>query len=347
MSPPDEHLREILALHFHPQHGAPYWLERQRALGFSVVERIRGMDDLPLLGPMDQDALRRYPVEAFIPRKFAGRPIICAETGGATGIPKTTAWFEEDLHQAFVRPFLDATEKARKKWPPDGHWLWLGPGGPHVIGKVAHRIAQQTTGCDAFSVDFDPRWFRRLSPGSVAAARYRDHVLEQGLRILQQQNIGYLFTTPAVLTPLLEQMAPETRARILFIYLGGMPVSEQDLALYREQFPAAQTLCGYGNTLFGVCHQGQGEGLCYYPSSERHVIQIVTLDEGMDDARRLRHPVAYGERGQVVMHRLTESAFLANVMERDSGTRIAGERDGVADPGPCERTPFVVADGIY
>lgn len=347
MIPVNEHLRNILALHFHPRHGAPYWLEREKVLGFDIQERIQTVDDLPLLGPMDLDALCRYPVQAFIPSKFADRPIICAETGGATGTPKSTAWFEEDLHQAFVQPFLQATYRARETWPKDGHWLWLGPGGPHVIGKVAHRIAQETTGSDAFSVDFDPRWFRRLNTGSVAATRYRQHVLDQGVRILNQQNIRYLFVTPAVLTPLIEQMTQEAKERIRFIYLGGMPVSEDNLALYQQQFPAAETLCGYGNTLFGVCHQGAGEGVCYYPASDQHIVQVVTLNEQLDDTERLQKPVAYGERGQVVMHRLTESAFLANVMERDSGMRITGERDGVANPGPCERIPFIVKEGIY
>ena len=35
--------------------------------------------------------------------------------------------------------------------------------------------------------------------------------------------------------------------------------------------------------------------------------------------------VAYGQRGQVVMHRLDASCFLANVMERDAGIRIADD----------------------
>ncbi len=343
----DNHLQTILALHFHPQHGAPYWLEKERMLGFNVQKSVQTIDDLVHLGPMDLNALCRYPVEAFIPGTFTSRPIICAETGGATGIPKSTAWFEEDLHQAFIQPFLKDTQSARKTWPDDGHWLWLGPGGPHIIGKVAHRIARATTGSDAFSVDFDPRWFRRLSAGSVAAARYRQHVLDQGARILKQQNIHYLFTTPAVLTPLLKQMTAETKAQIHFIYLGGMPISTGDLLLYRQQFPIAKVLCGYGNTLFGVCHQSQEEGLCYYPSSDQHIIQVVTLDEQMDDAKRLKKQVAYGEHGQVVMHRLTESTFLANVMERDSGMRISGTRDGIANPGPCKRTAFTVTEGIY
>ena len=172
-------------------------------------------------------------------------------------------------------------------------------------------------------------------------------MLDQGARVLKQQNIRYLFATPAILTLLLKQMSVEIKEQIHFIYLGGMPISEEDLVLYQQQFPAARILCGYGNTLFGVCHQSQEAGLCYYPSSDQHIVQIVTLDEQMDDAERLKNPVAYGERGQVVMHRLTESAFLANVMERDSGMRISGVRDGVANPGPCERIPFAVAEGIY
>ncbi len=342
-------LKEMLALHFHPREGAAYWLEKQQRLGISVPQEIRDFEQLYLLGPMDLEALRRRPVEDFVPRRFHGkRPLILAETGGATGIPKTTAWFEEDFEKAFIRPFLTVTEETRKGWPEDGHWLWLGPSGPHIIGKAARRIARLTTGSDAFSIDFDPRWYRRLGGATLAGRRYLEHVLEQAERIIRQQNIRYLFTTPAVLEPLLERMTEQERDAVRFIYLGGMPVTDQQMARFATDCPRSEILNGYGNTLFGVCH-GIGGG--YYTQSERTVPQVIQLDESLTDEERLRRLVPYGERGQVVMHRLTESSLLLNVMERDSAVRLApleqGGADGIGEPQPLQQHGFKVVNGIY
>jgi len=175
-------------------------------------------------------------------------------------------------------------------------------------------------------------------------------VLEQSLRVVHRQDIRYLFTTPAVLGPLLKKMHLDVKQAIRFIYLGGMAISEADLQLFHDHFPAADILCGYGNTLFGVCHQTPGDGICYYPSTDQHVVQVITMDGEVDDNQRLQRLVEYGETGQVVMHRFSESALLVNVVERDCGIRLVPNREGregVANPRPCESKLFSVADGIY
>ncbi len=348
MSPHKDILRQMLALHFHPRDGAPYWLEQQQRLGFSVAEEIRELDQLHRIGPMDLEALRQRPIEDFIPRRFHNkRTLILAETGGATGTPKSIAWFEEDFEAAFIQPFMAVTDGVRQGWK-GGHWLWLGPSGPHIIGKAARRIARLTSGSDAFSIDFDPRWYRRLGGATLAGRRYLEHVLEQAERIIHQQAIRYLFTTPAVLEPLLERMTEQEREAIRFFYLGGMPVTEEQMAGFTAACPQATILNGYGNTLFGVCHR---IGAGHYAQSERTVPRVITLDESLSDEERLCQTVPYGERGQVVMHRLTESALLLNVMERDSAVRLAplepNGADGIGEPQPLQQHGFKVVNGIY
>ncbi|MBF0347031.1 MAG: hypothetical protein HQL81_05130 [Magnetococcales bacterium] len=354
----DEWLRRILAIHLHPEGGTPYWLERQAQLGFSLRKRICGLDDLPLLGPMSLEVLRERPIEALIPRSLHAlhekHSLVTAQTGGATGVPKTTAYSMADFESAFVNPFLDTVHRMGCLWSNQGHWLWIGPGGPHIIGKVAHRIALLTTGSDPFSVDFDPRWFRRLSEHSMARRRYLEHVLEQSMELLDLQHIHHLFTTPAILSPLAQRLSATLRSRITFIYLGGMRITMRMLHEFRLQFPNARFLSGYGNTLFGVCHQGgeAGEGLCYYPPSPQLVSRVVAWEVGVDASARLTREVPYGSRGQVVMHRLQESGLLLNVMEQDSAIRVPPQPgmppwDGLADPGRLEQPHLTVEDGIY
>ena len=348
-------LERILEIHLHPETGTPYWLERERELGFSLRKRIQCIDDLCELGPFDLQVLHERPLADFIPKGLLHqRRLITGETGGATGAPKTTAFFEEEFQAAFVEPFLVTTG-----WETpvaDGHWLWLGPSGPHIIGKVARQIALVTTGCDGFSVDFDPRWYRVLTEGSLARQRYLDHLVMQAVHILRQQDIRFLFSTPVMLTALVPIMDDASKRAIEFVYLGGMPVGPATLNELGDAFPNARFLTGYGNTLFGVSHEVRphrpdAELPVYFSPAQRLVLRLVSMNRNTSDSERLRNVVNEGERGQVVMHRLDESCFLANVMERDCGIRVAASGsegvDGVKDPQPVPDARFRVENGIY
>ena len=340
----------MVALHFHPREGSPYWLRRRQEGGLPDPDSITEVADLAAFGPFNLDDLTRYPVEDFLPRAVrAGASLVLAETGGTRGIPGTVAYTRETFEAAFVTPFLDALGPRRFS---GGHWLWLGPGGPHIIGKAAQRIASLTTASDAFSVDFDPRWFRRLTPGSVARERYLGHVLEQARRVLDQQDIRYLFSTPVVLAALGASLPAPRRERIEFIYLGGMPVRGETLAGLGRDFPRAEFLAGYGNTLFGVIHERQpgpanAAPRVYIPLGERLVAQVVQPDP--DLAFSLRTRVAPGERGRVMLHRFDDSAFLPCVLERDGAERVecSAIQDGLRDPDALDPARFTPDSGIY
>lgn len=344
-------LRATLAAHFDPVTGSPYWLARERELGIDVRTRVRSVDDLALFGPFPLADLSRHPLDDFLPRAVReARGLVLAETGGTSGEPRPIAYTDDDFDAAFVRPFL-----ARTATHDFGatRWLWLGPGGPHVIGKAAQRIARLTTGADAFSVDFDPRWFRRLAAGSLARTRYLEHVLEQALRILRQQRIAHLFTTPVVLTALASRLSEAQRACLRLLYLGGMPLAPAAMQDIATAFPRAVCLAGYGNTLFGVSHEARLGPPCarpprYVPDSARLIVRIVPAGPA-EPQWRITQRVAAGEQGQVMMHRLDESGFLPNVLERDAAVRVdlGPHQDGIEDPRPLLTTGLQIDNGIY
>src|SRR5271167_4926524 len=87
MTTTDDRLRDLLQLHFHPEWGSSYWLQRQEQLGWDVRDRVRTPDDLWLLGPMPREDLRRFPVRAFIPRALHGYwpRFVVGETAGTSG----------------------------------------------------------------------------------------------------------------------------------------------------------------------------------------------------------------------------------------------------------------------
>jgi thienamycin biosynthesis protein ThnN len=344
-------LRERFDLHFHPEWGSDYWLARQDKLGLNVRDRVRTIADLALLGPMSLDDLRKNSVRAFIPRTFHSQlhRFVIGETAGTSGEPRATAFRDDEFQAAFVEPFLQVVE--RTGFPMAEPWLWVGPSGPHVIGKAVRELARQTGSMDPFSVDFDPRWGKRLAEGSLARERYLDHVVAQALDILMREEIGVIFTTPPTLAALAVRMSDRQREAIHGVHYGGLSMTADQVNDFRMQFPNAVHLSGYGNTLFGVVMEVEDtprSALDYFPCGHRVQYSIV--------AEESRRPCERGETGQVLVHRFDESYLLANVLERDVAERIAPSAaalalgwtaDGLRDPRPPERNGVRLQLGIY
>jgi hypothetical protein len=354
----DFRIREILGLHFHPRHGSRYWLRRQDALGWSVLDWIRCREDLWLLGPTPLEDLRTFPLLDFIPQAFHTRldRFVVGETAGTTGSPRATAYRLDEFQSAFIDPFLRVAQATG--FPQGEPWLWVGPSGPHIIGKVVRELARQTGSMDPFSVDFDPRWVRRLPAGSLGRQRYLEHVIDQVLDVLQRETVGVLFITPPALAALTPRLSDRQRDSIHAIHYGGMSLAPRTLNEFRAAFPQAVHLAGYGNTLFGVVMEvadGHRLSLDYFPLSERVLFHVVQVGAG----EPLTWPPPEQERGgtgRVLFHRLDESCLLAGVLERDEAERIApslearalgGTMDGLRNPRPLRGQSRSFQSGIY
>ena len=85
----DAHVREIVSWHFDPATGSPFWLDYARKLGWDPRREISGFSDLGKLGAFEDEWLRGGPVQRWIPKGLAGKPVFVFETGGTTGTPKT------------------------------------------------------------------------------------------------------------------------------------------------------------------------------------------------------------------------------------------------------------------
>jgi hypothetical protein len=348
---PDERLRDVLALHFHPCHGGRYWLARQERLGLDVRDRVRCLDDLWLLGPTPLDDLRCHCVRDFIPQAFHRRldGFVVGETAGTSGTPCATAYRVDEFQDAFVTPFLRVVE--RTGFPRGEPWLWVGPSGPHIIGKVVRELARQTGSMDPFSVDFDPRWAKRLADGSLARQRYLEHVTEQALDVLRREEVRVLFTTPPALAALAQKMSDGQREAIRGVHYGGLSMTAATLNDFRAAFPEAVHLAGYGNTLFGVLMEVEDrprQALDYFPLGRRLHFEVVAEPSPAWPPM----PCRRGERGRVLFHRLDESCLLVGVVERDEAWRVSpssaaralgAASDGLRDPGP----PAALAPGLH
>lgn len=368
-SPIDDRLAAVLATHFDPDEGSPYWLDVARRLGFDPREEIRAIADLPKLGWMDRSAMRDRPLMDFLPRRFRDDPrrLIVVQSAGTLGQPLWTSYARDEFGQAFVDPFVAAARHVG--FPPGGRWLFVGPTGPHVIGRAARAIALATGAHEPFTIDFDSRWARKMVAGSFAARRYLEHIVSQAMDVIAVQPITHLFSTPPVLEVLAERMSPSQRDAIRGVHYGGMPLSRQTLEWFqRERFPRAVHLSGYGNTLFGCCLElnvEPGRELRYFPHQHRIVFGLLNPDaagepgdlavgRAVQPTQCLRYD-AVGETGTLVFSRLDETVLLANFVERDRIRLVPppaaapAEFDlcGVASPQPVDAAPAKSALSIY
>jgi thienamycin biosynthesis protein ThnN len=270
-------------------------------------------------------------VRAFIPRALHGqRPrFVIGETAGTSGLPCCTAYRDDEFQAAFVTPFLRVAETTG--FPHGEPWLWVGPSGPHIIGKVVRELARQTGSMDPFSVDFDPRWAKRLADGSTARLRYLDHVTSQAMEVLRREEVGVLFITPPALTALAARLTDTQREAIRGIHYGGMSLNPKTVNDFRSAFPNAVHLAGYGNTLFGVVMEVVDEhrmAMDYYPLGDRVVFHVV--DVGGDGENWPPRICEQGQSGRVLFHRLDESCLLVGVLERDEAERVVPTAEALA-----------------
>ncbi len=100
-----------------------------------------------------------------------------------------------------------------------------------------------------------------------------------------------------------------------------------------ELFPNAVVLSGYGNTLFGMMPQLRYErqtGFDYFPYGHRLIVRMIPA-AAPDETADINSCVEYGHRGQLLIHRLDEMQFIANLLERDTAIRLESNRDTAAD----------------
>ena len=348
----DAHVRAIVAWHFDPATGCPFWLDYAAKLDWDPRREIRGFDDLQRFGPFEDEWLRGGPVTRWVPRGLAGKPVFVFETGGTTGVPKTRVACEDFRidYELFSRTLPD------EHFPKGANWLMLGPSGPRRLRLAVEHLAQYRGGI-AFCVDLDPRWVIKLinKGWTEHLQAYKDHVIDQAVTILGAvHDIRCMFTTPKLLEALalrLESMGTTIRKMgITGIFSGGTEFTPQwNRFAHEELLDGAYMTPTYGNTLMGLAASapsGPNEGykITYYAPQPRAVIQVVDFDAE-------NRVVEYGETGRVRLTTLTHEFFMPGFLERDEGERerpcAAYPWDGVSGVRPYRALAATTTVGVY
>jgi phenylacetate-coenzyme A ligase PaaK-like adenylate-forming protein len=343
----DAWVREVVAWHFDPATGCPFWLELAKGLGWDPRREIRGYDDLDRLGFFQDEWLRGDPVRRWVPRGFEGRPVYVFETGGSTGVPKSRINIEDFRidYEAFSATLPD------EYFPKGADWLAVGPSGPRRLRLAVEHLAQHRGGL-CFMVDLDPRWVIKLVKMGEhqMAEKYKQHVIDQALTLLRaHRNIRCLFVTPKLLEALCEK-ASLRKLGITGVFCGGTEMTPQfHRFAVEELLEGAHFAPVYGNTLMGLAvHRpraaGEGWDIVYYPPSPRAMIEVVDPD-------RPQRVVGYGETGRVRLTTLTREFFMPRFLERDEAEREPPcdlyPWDGVRNVRPFSRFQAAVVEGVY
>ncbi len=69
----EDRLGRVLAVHFDPRGGTPFWLDRAARLGVDPLRDVRRIEDLSLLGNMTAGDLLDRPLRDYVPQRLHSR----------------------------------------------------------------------------------------------------------------------------------------------------------------------------------------------------------------------------------------------------------------------------------
>ncbi len=343
----DTHTREIIAWHFSPDSGCPYWLDWAKK-NFDPRQTVNSFADLIAKFPHFQDeSLRDRQPEVWVPATFKGQPFNIFETGGTTGMPKQRIGWND-----YKVDYSEFSEKiSDEHFPRNHYWLMMGPTGPRRLRLAIEHLAN-VRGSSCYFIDLDPRFVKKvISNKQFEVARaYMDHVVDQAVTILKNRKVSGLFTTPKLLEALAEKIDLYD-AGIRGVFCGGTTMAPQYVRFIVEEVLEGRIgfYPTYGNTLMGLAASVPLKpedkfSITYYAPQPRAVLRVV-------NPQQTDQVVAHDEWGRVELTTMTKEFFMPRFLERDEAIRRAPRApyawDGVAEVRPFGAMEKNIVEGVY
>lgn len=339
------HLREIIAWHFSPETGCPFWLDWASKQAWDPRDKVQTFSDINLFPHFQDEWLRDEKNERFVPRGYGDRPFNIFETGGTTGLPKQRIGWDD--YKIDYEMFSDQLED--EFFPRGANWMMVGPTGPRRLRLSIEHLANHRGG-SCYFVDMDPRWVKKLIARKQIdeVERYAKHVVDQAVEILKHRDIQCLFTTPRILEAIGERTSVPGLG-IKGVFCGGTTMTPQAVRFWVEEVleGKARLVPTYGNTLMGLaCSVPLDEtySVTYYAPQPRAVLRVV-------DSKETDRIVDYGEYGRVELTTLTKEFFMPRFLERDEAIRREPRGnyswDGVGDVRPFGALEKKIIEGVY
>ena len=345
----DTHVKEIVAWHFNPDTGCPFWLDWASKQTWNPVEEINSFEDLAEKFPNFQDEyLRDLQPAVWRPKgePYGSTPFSIFETGGTTGMPKQRiGWEDYKIDYSEFSNYLNDDH-----FPRNHYWLMIGPTGPRRLRLAIEHLAN-VRGCSCYFVDLDPRWVKRLIKDKHfdQAKAYMEHVIDQAHTIIKHREVSALFTTPKLLEALAERDSLVDMG-IKGCFCGGTTMDPQYTRFLVEEVCENQVgfVPTYGNTLMGLARHKplsaeDNYSITYYAPQPRAVLRVIDDKTGV--------PVEYDTWGRVELTTLTKEFFMPKFKERDEAIRRrpyeGAAWDGVAEVRPFGAMEKKIVEGVY
>jgi phenylacetate-coenzyme A ligase PaaK-like adenylate-forming protein len=343
----DAHVREIMHWHFSPETGCPFWLDWAKKAGWNPAVEVKDFAGLQRFPNFRDEWLRELAPEVWVPKKYQGRPFNIFETGGTTGMPKQRIGWDD--YKVDYEEF--SAKLSDEHFPRGAAWLMVGPTGPRRLRLAIEHLAN-FRGSSCYFIDLDPRWVKKiLADNKFDVARaYMEHVVDQGVTILQNRKVAGLFTTPKLLEALGEKIDLH-QAGIRGVFCGGTTMAPQYVRYIVEE--VLENRIGfyptYGNTLMGLAasvplRPEDQFSITYFAPQPRAVLRVV-------NPAQPEQLVPYGQWGRVELTTLTREFFMPRFLERDEALRREPRApyswDGVAEVRPFGAMEKTIVEGVY
>lgn len=343
----ETYLQSVMELHFHPDHGTPYWLDRESELDFDPREDIRSVADLAKFPSADEDALRSPPgLRRLMPRALDATDVDISNSSGTTSTKKSM-------------PYGRAVSADMAEWyawhvgqrsATDEDWFAIGPYGlyerhmvaaanatgqachfvgiePKLLKKQARVVQQMTAGVGGLL-----RSLPKLGTGLKGLARF-EATMRAAEDIVSTQSFAHMASgvgIPQRLHSTLEETGPTDPEDIQTLLLSGGHVPEEEREELASLYPNASVVPMYATSFTGACiDHPDTDHVAYYPMAPSAFLDVV--DE--DDER-----VEEGERGRTAIHRVGSDFLWPMQVERETARREPPrdpfEWGGIADVEP-------------
>ncbi|MBX0288598.1 hypothetical protein [Haloarcula salinisoli] len=353
----EQHLQEMVQLHFEDGRGAPYWIEKKSELSFDPVAEIEGPSDLHLFA--DDDAYGSFPTELLqtaprqlIPQQYDASDYGLFSSGGRTGTPKWTAWVADGMQARVDETWRDML---RANGVPEGRDLfYIGPTGPHVFGNGMRNLANNRGG-SLVTIDLDPRWIRTAKTDrelqmTDTADRYLQHLRSQVQDVIAQHgdHIGMVVSTPTIIGDLYRDGLLD-ELDLDAVVFSGQAIAPENYRLLSRELDAFFSGV-YGNTLTGVQPQvdynEDHDAVVYQPQDKYVIVEVV--EPGGDGEYET---VSYGETGRTLTHVIREGLFAPYLLEDDAAIRLPSQSGNVSaclgNPDVPESEQDDIESGVY
>ncbi|MFQ6009778.1 MAG: hypothetical protein ACE5J7_01505 [Candidatus Aenigmatarchaeota archaeon] len=307
----DDYIQDVVEIH---AQATPFWTEYQENKKFDLINEIQGLEDLRKLPYFTDDDIRSRPPEDFVPTNLPKSQRVLSTSSGTTGEQKHVYWSRNIINH--MVNYAEWVLRERD-FPYNELWVCTGPGND-IFKIFLNDLAGRFDG-DFKYLEVDAAAAKKafLSKDPAAIKQFFDSVSGEVEKIAQEHDIGVYEDIAPLMSESADRLSEDKRNKIRGLLLGGVETTIEKIELFREKFPNAEIGGWYGDFMngTGMIRAINPSGIIYQPFFPYVVWEVRDLDD-------IGKNMGYGERGEVITHRLGPDIFIPNRRIGDEAERM-------------------------